>query len=342
MTPPAPTAIGVIANPSSGRDMRRLLAWAPTFPTAEKINSVLRLLSAAGRLGVHEAWMLPDTTGIARQVRSQSELVRTQRGLPMPEVRLLDMPVRDHASDSTEAARRMQALGVRVIAVLGGDGTHRAVALGCGDVPLATLSTGTNNAFPEAREATLVGMATALLATGRVDPTVAVRRNKRLRVQGPGLDDMALVDVAVSRQTDTGAGAVWQGQSLTDTFASFAEPRVVGLSSVAGFSLPVSRDAPHGVHVRHGPEQALTVPLLPGWLDTVPIASATPLWPGQPVPLPAMAGTLALDGERCIEFGPEDRLHVSLDAHGPRTLMTDPTLAHAARHGLLAGPAPVT
>lgn len=337
---PHPIAIGVIANPSSGRDMRRLLAWAPTFPTAEKINSVLRLLAAAGRLGVHEAWMLPDATGIARQVCSQAGLARAQRGLPMPEVRLLDMPLHDNAHDSTQAAQRMQALGVRVIAVLGGDGTHRAVALGCGSVPLATLSTGTNNAFPEAREATLVGMATALLATGRVNTTVAVRANKRLRVQGPGLDELALVDVAVSRQTEAGAGAIWQGRQLTDTFASFAEPRVVGLSSIAGFSLPVSRDAPHGVHVRHGPGRELAVPLLPGWLDTVSIASATPLWPLHPVALPPMAGTLALDGERCIEFQATDRLSITLDAQGPRTLMTDSTLEHAASHGLLTRPVP--
>ena len=42
---------------------------------------------------------------------------------------------------------------------LGGDGTHRAVALASGDIPLATLSTGTNNAFPALGEATVVGLA---------------------------------------------------------------------------------------------------------------------------------------------------------------------------------------
>ncbi len=43
---------------------------------------------------------------------------------------------------------------VALIAVLGGDGTHKAVAAEVGDIPLLTLSTGTNNAFPELREAT--------------------------------------------------------------------------------------------------------------------------------------------------------------------------------------------
>ena len=40
---------------------------------------------------------------------------------------------------------------LEVAIVLGGDGTHRAVVTGCGDVPIAGISTGTNNAFPETR-----------------------------------------------------------------------------------------------------------------------------------------------------------------------------------------------
>jgi hypothetical protein len=49
-----PLSVGVIANPSSGRDLRRLLSWASVFPTAEKVNVVLRLISAMGSLGVDE------------------------------------------------------------------------------------------------------------------------------------------------------------------------------------------------------------------------------------------------------------------------------------------------
>ena len=52
------------------------------------------------------------------------------------------------------------------IVVLGGDGTHRVVAEARGDVPLCALSTGTNNVFPELREATVAGLATGLVATG--------------------------------------------------------------------------------------------------------------------------------------------------------------------------------
>ena len=340
MSHSATTSVGIIANPASGRDMRRLLAWAPVFATEEKINLVLRLLSAMGRLGVDEAWMPPDTTGIARQVRERAALARSRRGLPMPHVRRLEMPLTDSAEDSSAAAARMRAAGVRVIVVLGGDGTHRAVARECGPVPLAPISTGTNNAFPELREATLVGMATALIATGRVSELAGLRANKRLRVRGRGVDEIALVDVCISRQDSTGAGAVWRGQDICALFASFAEPKAVGLSSIAGLTLPTSRDAAHGVQVRLGPGRWLHAPLMPGMVEPVSIASVQPLLPGQRVAFPGIVGTVAFDGERQIEFGPRDELTIELDFAGPRTVAVEATLEHAALNDLLRMPDP--
>ena len=46
MNPTPAACLGIIANPSSGRDLRRLFSWGSTFSTTEKINAVLRLLSA--------------------------------------------------------------------------------------------------------------------------------------------------------------------------------------------------------------------------------------------------------------------------------------------------------
>lgn len=328
-------SVGIIVNPSSGRDIRRLLAWASVFPASEKVNIVLRLLSAMGALGVAQAWMLPDAAGIAARVRDAAELARTGRGVPMPIVRLIDMQVRDSVDDSVEAASLMLRQEVRVIAVLGGDGTHRAVAAGCGSVPLATISTGTNNAFPDWRESTLVGIATALVATGRVDASVGVRRNKRLRVNGARIDEIALVDVSLSRQLGRGSGAVWEGDAISDIFTAFAEPTAIGLSSIAGLLLPVSRSEPCGVHVRCGPGRVLRAPILPGVLAAVSVASTRRIGLGERLALPAMRGSIAIDGERQIQVDPQERLWVALDFDGPRTVAVDAVLAHAASQGLL-------
>jgi hypothetical protein len=48
----ADATVGVIANPMSGRDIRRLVASASVFPNAEKASMVVRLTAAAGALGV--------------------------------------------------------------------------------------------------------------------------------------------------------------------------------------------------------------------------------------------------------------------------------------------------
>ena len=44
----ADVTVGVIANPMSGRDIRRLVASASVFPNAEKASMVVRLTAAAG------------------------------------------------------------------------------------------------------------------------------------------------------------------------------------------------------------------------------------------------------------------------------------------------------
>lgn len=326
-----PLAIGVIANPSSGRDLRRLFSWGSTFSMAEKINAMLRLLTSAGALGITEAWLMPDSSGLAREVQSRARQARLRQA-PMPEIRLLDMVPSNNAQDSTNAAALMAGIGVRAIAVLGGDGTHRAVARGCGEVPLVTLSTGTNNAFPERFDATLTGMAAALVATGRAGDDVGVRRNKRLMVRGRGLEDMALVDIAVSRQDATGAGAVDCAQDLQELFVSFCEPGVIGLASVAALLEPTGRDCAHGLHLRMvaGAPCSVQAPLMPGMLAEVGVGSLARLQPGVPVAISATRGTLALDGERSIEIAAHAPLTVTLDGLGPRSIMVEAVLRQAA------------
>jgi predicted polyphosphate/ATP-dependent NAD kinase len=331
MTLPPTACIGIIANPSSGRDLRRLFSWGSTFPMAEKINAMLRLLSSAGAMGIPEAWLMPDTSGLAREVQSRARQARLRQP-SMPETRLLDMALTDSARDSTRAASLMVELGVHAIAVLGGDGTHRAVARGCGEVPLVTLSTGTNNAFPERFDATLAGMAAALVATGRVGADAGIRRNKRLLVRGRGLEDMALVDIAVSRQDATGAGAVDCAQDLQELFVSFCEPGVIGLASVAALLEPTSRDCAHGLHLRMAPGAPCFVqaPLMPGMVAEVGVVEAAHLQPGVAVAIAATQGTLALDGERSLEIAAHAPLSVMLDGNGPRTIMIEAVLRHAA------------
>src|SRR5204863_8033022 len=150
--------VGIIANPAAGKDIRRLVAHGSTFDNNEKINIVRRVLLGLQAASVDEVAYYPDTYGIVARAAAAAK--------PKLSLSPLAMPVVGHAGDSTEAAQRLRDLGARVIVTLGGDGTNRAVAKGCGDMPLVPISTGTNNVFPEMVEGTLAGLAAGLIATG--------------------------------------------------------------------------------------------------------------------------------------------------------------------------------
>ena len=335
--------VGIIANPASGRDIRRLVSHASIFPTAEKANMVQRVLAALGALGVPRALMMPDLTGICANVGRAQRRLHASPGLAWPELEVLAMRNDESVRDTLEAVARMAERGVSALVVLGGDGTHRAVAAKCGALPLATLSTGTNNVFPDLREATVTGLAAGLVALGRVPREVALRRNKLIRVvsSGGAPDEIALVDVCVSKLAHIGARALWQPETLTELVVAFAEPDAIGLSSIAGLLRPVSRDAEQGLYLRLAPPHSpgtlatLAAPIGPGLVAEVGVAAIEDLPPGRPVYLRTPTGTIAFDGEREIEISAGDRLVATLAGEGPYTIDVPRTLSWAAAHGVL-------
>jgi predicted polyphosphate/ATP-dependent NAD kinase len=339
----SPVTVGIIANPASGRDIRRLVSHASVFPTAEKANMVQRVLAALGALGVPRAVIMPDLTGICANVSRARARLHASPGLAWPDLEVLDMRNEQSVRDTFEAVSRMVERGVAAIVVLGGDGTHRAVASKCGTIPLATLSTGTNNVFPDLREATVTGLAAGLVALGRVPAEVALRRNKMIRVTSSGGDavEIALVDVCVSNLTHVGARALWQPETLSELVVAFAEPDAIGLSSIAGLLRAVSRDAEYGLYLRLAPPHApgllatVAAPIGPGLVAEVGVAAIEDLHAGRPVALQTSSGTIAFDGERELEIAPGQRLVAALAADGPYTVDVPRTLSWAAANGVL-------
>jgi predicted polyphosphate/ATP-dependent NAD kinase len=333
----ADACVGIIANPASGRDIRRLVAGASVFGNADKAGMVFRLLAGLGATGVERAFMMPAGDGLSSTLRRQLAGrtpgdVRTSR--PFPALAELDMPLTSTAADTIRAVERMCAEGVDAIVVLGGDGTHRVVAKACGDVPICALSTGTNNVFPEMRETTVAGIATGLVATGRAGPG-ALRREAALVVERPGAEpDLALVDVAVTRERFVGARALWRHDALCELFVTFADPSAVGLSSLAGLLAPRARGGGRGLHVRLARDPArvevvVRVALAPGLVTNVAVAGYETLERGARVSLAADGGSVALDGEREIERRGDDGATVQL-ADGPLRIDVNAVMEHAA------------
>jgi len=329
--------VGVVANPLSGRDIRRLVTQASVFPTAEKANMIQRMLTAFGAVGVHRVLLSTDLGGISAAV---FRAIGRRRGADprWPEVEFLDgQPIRQTAQDTLDAVRRMVTAGARVIVCLGGDGTARVAASAAGDVPLLALSTGTNNVFPAVREATVAGLAAGLIATGAVPANGVTDRAKLLEVRVGGRVETALVDVATSTERHVGARAVWDPATVTELFCAFAEPDAIGLSAIAGQVRPVARHDPHGVILRLAPDAARQVlaPIAPGLVVPVGVRSIERLEAGPVYHVDARAGVIAVDGERELAFGPGERPAVRLRADGPRCVDVAAVLAASARLGLL-------
>ena len=69
---------------------------------------------------------------------------------------------------------------------------------------------------------------------------------------------------------------------------------------------------------------------MPGMVAEVGVGNLARLQPGAPVAIAATRGTLALDGERNVEIAAHAPLTMTLDGKGPRTVMVEAVLRHAA------------
>lgn len=328
--------VGIIANPISARDIRRVISHAGNLPINDRANIVLRMMAGLAAAGVQEVVVMPENGGIRfhleRSIRREARLGHAN----FPQLRYLDMPVTATPEDSARAARMMAEDGVGAIVVLGGDGTNRVVVGACGKVPVAGVSTGTNNAFPELREPTITGLAVGLATTGQVPPDVALCPNKWLEVTLNDRREIALVDVAVVEDRFVGARAIWKAAGFRDLFVTFGLPQAIGMSAIAGLCDPVDRVTPEGRHVRLSPDapRRLLAPIAPGLIDRVGIAGVACMAPGRAHVPSIPAGSLAFDGERELTFTESDQVSVRLVPDAFRTIDVPACMAHAAATGL--------
>ena len=336
--------IGLIANPVSARDIRRIIANASNLQIADRVNIVMRVLTAAHSLGVERVLVMPDNGGIRALLQRHLSRGHSQHQ-KWPVVEYLDMEPTSTVEDTFQAARLMHAAGVAAIVVLGGDGTHRAVVRECRSIPIAGLSTGTNNAFPEMRESTITGMAVALYATGRLSAAQALAPNKLLDVSiNEGAQrDIALVDAVISTDRYIGARALWKPEALSAAYLTFADPQAIGLSAIGGLLQPVGRRDPGGLAVQlgHHPQPAalrLLAPIAPGMVRPVAIAHWQAMPADQPFAVLQKGGVVALDGERELAFDAGDRVQITLRENAFPTVDVARCMQIAACEGLLRLP----
>ena len=330
---PQTGCVGCIANPMAGKDIRRLVAYGSRIDNQEKVNIVRRILLGLESAGVAEVLLMPDTFQIAD---------KALEGIHQPlqlRMHILEMEVRGDAKDSLRAAQHMCDAGAQCLLILGGDGTHRVVAKASGTIPLVPISTGTNNVFPQMLEGTVAGLAAGFYASHAPQLDGVILPTKRLEIWRDGaLQDIALVDVAVSAQQFVGARALWDVSGIQELFLTQGTPSNIGLSSIAGWSHPITMADTAGLHLILGDGgRQVRAPIAPGLIVPVGISHERLIEAGERIPIRHAPAMLALDGERELLVRQGEHWEVALSWDGPKVLDVDRTLLLAQRQGLHHG-----
>ena len=328
-------SVGVIANPASGKDIRRLVAHGTVFNNNEKVNIVRRLLLGLEATGVKRAWIMPDSFCIGKKALDGLDL-----GF---DASILPMPVTFSCEDSTQASARMVAEHVNCIVTLGGDGTNRAVAKASGDVPLLPISTGTNNVFPTMVEGTVAGIAAGLVACGLANE--AVHKVPRLDIfcvdsrqagHSDVPDDIALVDAAIYDEQFIASRAIWDASKIKAVISTSAKAGTIGLSSIGAHILGENGSSERGLYLRLEPGgQEVLAPIAPGLIRRVSLAEYRLLSPSDEVILSRREPcVLALDGEREIELKADAAVRVRFNLNGPNVINARRAIEVAAKAGI--------
>lgn len=321
------TTVGIIANPASGKDVRRLVARASVFDNQEKRAIVRRalagLLTAAPDCRIA---YLDDPHGIV--AGALADAGAGHRASPVEATRT------GSALDTISAARSLKEADCRVVLTLGGDGTNRAVALGWAEAPLIAVSTGTNNVFPGLVEATVAGAAAGLVAAGEVAVEEAAHQSKLVRVAIDGeRDDLALVDAVLSRERFVGSRALLSPERIRLVLLTRARPAAVGMTALGGLMAPLddAEDAALLLELADDGE-AWQVPIAPGYYQRMTVSQCRRIALGEAVSVEG-AGVLAFDGERERMLRPDQRARLWVERSGPRVIDVARTLELAAARG---------
>ena len=320
------SSVGIIANPASGKDIRRIVAYCSVFDNQEKINILVRVFCGLAAFSVKKVYALGDPFGLVVQAYEKSKVQ-----IPLE---LSDFPLDNSAQDSLTAGKWMKQKGVSCIITLGGDGTNRVVAKGCEDTPILPLSTGTNNVFPKMMESTLAGIAAAAVAAQIAGIDTAIQKTRCLEIfKNNDKIDVALIDVVVYDELFRGSGAIWDPAKIRSVILAQQHPAVIGAAAIVNsVECPADRRQ-SGVCIEIGGETNIVMaPFAPGLILPIPIKSVHWLSVGDSVPLQAISATLALDGERDLFIRAQDHYEVRVSEQGPRVVQVERALEIARQN----------
>ena len=320
--------VGIIANPASGKDIRRLVAYGSVFDNQEKVRILRRVLIGLAAVGVERICYMQDYFGIVDRALSQIDM-------QVP-ISALNFKLTGTQEDSIQASRAMADKGTTCIVTLGGDGTNRAVVKGNTSVPLLPISTGTNNVFPGMVEGTIAGLAAGLVAKRLVPMSEVALSHTQLEVILEGrMVDLALVDALVYDSVFIGSRAIWDMDRVRTIFLNRAEPENIGISSIGGQIHPVGPAEPLGLCLELGTEgRAVIAAVAPGMIREVLVSAQRVMRIGEEFKIDLTPSVLALDGEREVEIRQGQSAAIRLGEAGPIVVDVTRTMKAAMKRNI--------
>ena len=326
--------IGIICNPQSGKDIRRLFTAATTIDDMEKQNILERILLSAAVLGEQKVYIMPDRLGYGRLLIQKG----SNPGYPgdLSQLEVYDMPCTETQKDTTRFAAEMEKIGADVMIVMGGDGTSRAAAKGTCNIPTISLSTGTNNVYPELMEATVAGIAAAVAAQHAVDIEKYSYRSKCIHIYKNGEPvDIALIDLVFCRNPFVGSKAIWNYDEIDTVMVTQCSLYSIGFSALVGSAMRVTReDEFGGIAEFTGGAPNRFAPVGAGSVQRVSIHGERKVAFGEKITKKmTYQGTIAMDGEREIFFDVGDEITCVIERDGPVRIKVHELIEAARRNG---------
>lgn len=309
-------SIGMIVNPMAGRDIRRLVAHASLQSQPEKALTARRIIAGIQAVPGVTVVMPNDRQGFFAWLANDISQAQS--------IKLIPPPANTWEDSTVLWVNMLVQAGVDALIVVGGDGTQRNVAQAHPVIPVLPIAGGTNNVACYLGDQTAAGLAVARFLMEGLDHQTVGQAAKILHVTLPdGQEEMALVDVALTRQTYTGALAVWNPRDVLALVLARAEALRPGLSNVGGYYHPVGFADDFGWMFKLG-RGGPVVPsvLAPGLVAKLSVQEQSRVAFGEPIHLKAarQARSLSLDGERTVVLRSGQSAQVVIRRDGPLTL----------------------
>jgi len=326
------STIGIIANPASGKDIRRLVSHATVIDNNEKVNILERIILGAQNFGVDKIYIMPDSYMMGYKVQEKLNLSQELK----VSVEVLDMKIKASPKDTEVAAQIMEEKKLGCVVVLGGDGTHRLAAKYLKTVPLIGVSTGTNNAYPQMLEGTTVGIAAAVIAAQDYDASLSCRQDKIIEIYKNGeFIDISLMDAVISNEQYIGSKAIWDLSNIKKVIVSSCHPASIGFSAIVGVIKHIDEKDDFGaaLEINSGNNKFMT-PVSAGKVSEIISGDLELIKMNESIKWEFdFKGIIAVDGEREIVFNNGDLFEFKITRNGPVHVDVRKTMEAAVAQG---------